>query len=62
MRAVLDAISLWAIPVLLVGIPLVGLLRKVKVYDIFIDGTAVPSAAHLRRSPNSLTAPVSTTH
>lgn len=38
MRAVLDLISLWAIPVLLVGIPLIGLIRKVKVYDVFIDG------------------------
>ena len=38
MRAALDAISLWAIPVLLVGIPLVGLVRKVKVYDVFIEG------------------------
>jgi len=38
MREVLDAISLWAMPVLLVGIPLVGLLRKVKVYDVFIEG------------------------
>jgi spore maturation protein B len=38
MRAVLDVISLWAIPVLLVGIPLIGLIRKVKVYDVFIDG------------------------
>lgn len=37
-RAAFDAISLWAIPVLLVGIPLIGLLRKVKVYDVFIDG------------------------
>ena len=37
-RAALDAISLWAIPVLLVGIPFVGLLRKVKVYDVFIEG------------------------
>ena len=37
-RAALDAISLWAIPVMLVGIPLVGLLRKVKVYDVFIEG------------------------
>ena len=37
-RAILDAISLWAIPVLLVGIPLAGMLRKVKVYDVFIDG------------------------
>ncbi|HEY5611265.1 MAG TPA: nucleoside recognition domain-containing protein [Thermoanaerobaculia bacterium] len=38
MRAVVDLISLWAIPVLLVGIPLIGLLRKVKVYEVFIDG------------------------
>ena len=38
MRGLLDAISLWAIPVLLVGIPFVGLLRKVKVYDVFIEG------------------------
>jgi spore maturation protein B len=37
-RATLDAISLWAIPILLVGIPLIGLIRKVKVYDVFIDG------------------------
>jgi spore maturation protein B len=37
-RAALDAISLWAIPVLLVGIPFVGLIRKVKVYDVFIEG------------------------
>lgn len=37
-RAVLDAISIWAIPVLLVFIPLVGMIRKVKVYDVFVDG------------------------
>jgi spore maturation protein B len=37
-RAALDAISLWAIPVLLVAIPLVGLIRGVKVYDVFIEG------------------------
>lgn len=37
-RAALDAISLWAIPVMLVAIPLVGLIRKVKVYDVFIEG------------------------
>lgn len=36
--AALDAISLWAIPVLLVTIPLVGILRGVKVYDVFIEG------------------------
>jgi spore maturation protein B len=38
MRAVLDAVSLWAIPVLLVLIPFIGLLRGVKVYDVFIEG------------------------
>ena len=37
-KSVVEAISLWAIPVLLVGIPLLGLIRKVKVYDVFIDG------------------------
>ena len=37
-RAALDAISVWAIPVLLVLIPLAGIIRKVKVYDVFIDG------------------------
>jgi spore maturation protein B len=38
MRAVLDAISLWAIPVLLVVIPFIGIIRGVKVYDVFIEG------------------------
>ena len=37
-RSVLDAISVWAIPVLLVAIPLAGIIRKVKVYDVFIEG------------------------
>ena len=37
-RAALNAISLWAIPVLLVGIPLIGMIRKIKVYDVFIEG------------------------
>ena len=34
----LDTISLWAMPVLLVAIPLVGLIRGVKVYEVFIEG------------------------
>ena len=38
MRQVLDAISLWAMPVLLVAIPFVGLVRGVKVYEVFIEG------------------------
>jgi spore maturation protein B len=37
-RSALEQISLWAIPVLLVGIPLVGMIKKVKVYDVFIEG------------------------
>ena len=37
-REALNQISLWAIPVLLVGIPLIGMIRKIKVYDVFIEG------------------------
>ena len=37
-RATLQQISIWAVPVLLVGITLAGMLRKVKVYDVFIEG------------------------
>jgi spore maturation protein B len=37
-RAALDALSVWAMPVLLVAIPLAGILRGVKVYDVFIEG------------------------
>ena len=37
-KTIVEQISLWAIPVLLVAIPLVGLIRKVKVYDVFIEG------------------------
>jgi len=38
MRGILDAISVWAIPFLLVVIPLVGIIRGVKVYDEFVEG------------------------
>jgi len=34
----LAQLSLSAIPALLVTIPLIGLIRKVKVYDVFVDG------------------------
>ena len=37
-RTIFEQISLWAIPVLLVFFPLVGMIRKVKVYDVFIEG------------------------
>ena len=37
-RAALEAISIWAVPVMLVGIATAGLIRRVKVYDVFIEG------------------------
>ncbi|HJW94301.1 MAG TPA: nucleoside recognition domain-containing protein [Thermoanaerobaculia bacterium] len=37
-RDILQQISLWSIPVLLVGIPLIGMIRGIKVYDVFIEG------------------------
>jgi len=37
-KYVVEEISKWAIPVLLVFIPLIGMIRKVKVYDVFVDG------------------------
>jgi spore maturation protein B len=37
-KAALDALSTWAVPVLLAGIPLYALARKVKVYDAFLAG------------------------
>ncbi len=38
LRSVLDAVSTWAIPVLLAGIPVVALARRVKVYPAFVEG------------------------
>ena len=37
-RETLQAIANWAIPVLVVGIALIGVLRGLKVYDVFIEG------------------------
>src|SRR5512142_955113 len=37
-RAVLEAVSTWTIPLLLAGIPLLALLRRVKVYPAFLEG------------------------
>jgi len=37
-RAALATLSIWAIPVLLAGIPLYALTRKVKVYPAFLEG------------------------
>ena len=38
LRQVLQSISLWAIPVILTGIPAIGLIRGVKVYQEFVEG------------------------
>lgn len=38
MKELLVAVSVWAVPVILVVIPLVGLLRGVKVYEVFVEG------------------------
>ena len=37
-RGVLDAVSVWAIPLVVAGIPLYALTRKVKVYPVFVEG------------------------
>ena len=37
-RHLLESLSIWAIPALLAGIPLLGIIRGVKVYDTFIEG------------------------
>ena len=38
MKAALDVVSTWAIPLLLVGIPLYAILKGVKVYPAFLEG------------------------
>jgi spore maturation protein B len=38
LKVVLDAISRWAVPLLLAGIPVYALTRKVKVYPAFVEG------------------------
>ena len=37
-RAFLEALSAWAIPLLVAGIPAWALTRKVKVYPVFVEG------------------------
>jgi spore maturation protein B len=38
LRSALEAISIWAIPVVVAGVPLYALMRKVKVYGAFLEG------------------------
>jgi len=37
-RNIIEAVSVWAIPFLLLFIPIVGFIRKVKVYENFVEG------------------------
>lgn len=37
-RGILEALSVWAIPMLLLAVPLIGLIRKIKVYESFVEG------------------------
>jgi len=37
-KEILTAVSTWAIPVILVTIPLIGMVRGVKVYEVFVEG------------------------
>jgi spore maturation protein B len=37
-RAALEALSAWAVPLLVAGIPAWALIRKVKVYPVFVEG------------------------
>jgi spore maturation protein B len=38
LRAALDAVSAWAVPLLLAGIPALALARRVRVYPAFVEG------------------------
>ncbi len=51
LRAALDAVSAWAVPVLLAGIPLIALARRVKVYPAFVAGAKEGFATAVRIIP-----------
>ena len=38
LRGALEALSIWAIPLVVAGVPLYALIRKVKVYPVFVEG------------------------
>ncbi|GAO04815.1 spore maturation protein [Anaeromyxobacter sp. PSR-1] len=50
-RAALDVVSTWAIPVLLAGIPALALARGVKVYPVFVEGAKEGFATAVRIIP-----------
>lgn len=48
---VLEEVSLWVIPLLLLAIPLTGFSRKVKVYEAFVEGAAEGFQTSIRIMP-----------
>lgn len=51
MRRAIELVSIWAIPFLLVSIPLYGIARGVKVYEAFVDGAKEGFAVAVRIIP-----------
>ncbi len=51
MRGALEIVSAWAVPVLLAGIPLVALARRVRVYPAFLEGAKQGFETAVRVSP-----------
>jgi spore maturation protein B len=50
-RRAIELVSIWAIPFLLVSIPLYGIARGVKVYEAFVDGAKEGFAVAVRIIP-----------
>lgn len=46
-----DTLSVWAIPFILLAIPLIGYLRRVKVYETFVEGAAEGFHTSIRIMP-----------
>lgn len=44
-------LSSWAIPALLLGIPIIGVIRRVKVYELFVEGAAEGFHTSIRIMP-----------
>ena len=51
MKAALDLVSAWALPLLVAGIPAYALLRRVNVYTAFLDGAKGGFATGIRIVP-----------
>lgn len=47
----LDALSIWVIPLLLLLIPVIGLMRRVKVYEAFVEGAGEGFQTAIRIMP-----------